>query len=75
MEGRDCGEVDGRIRRQEGKGRWRETAERNAMLLFSSGAKEAKRENGRQGEEKRRFPDREEEKERSCLCAGRGDST
>lgn len=44
MEGRDSGEVDGRIRRQEGKGRWRETADRNAMLLFSSCAKEAKRE-------------------------------
>lgn len=44
MEGIDFGEVDGRIRRQEGKGRWRETGERNAMLLFSSRAKEAKRE-------------------------------
>jgi hypothetical protein len=44
MEGRDSGEVDGRIRRQEGKGRWRETAERNAELLFSSGVEEAKRE-------------------------------
>lgn len=44
MEGRDSGEVDGRIRRQEGKGRGREAAERNAMLLFPSCAKEAKRE-------------------------------
>lgn len=70
-EGRDSGEVDGRIRRQEGKGRWRETAKRNAMLLFSSCAKKrkGKRKKSRQGEEKRRFPDREgNKKEIMSLC-------
>lgn len=55
MEGRDSGEVDGRIRRQEGKGRWRETAERNAMLLFSCCAKEAKK--GRNEDKEKRRED------------------
>lgn len=37
--------LDGRIRRQEGKGRWREAAERNAMqmLLFSSCVKRSEK--------------------------------
>jgi hypothetical protein len=70
MEGRDSGEVDGRIRRQEGK--------RAGMQSFCSRLAQKKRKGKKKNDdkEKRRedfLIEKGNKRERSCLSAGRGE--